>query len=175
MRITDKRKWAALTQRLNDFKIEAGWFENNRYENGISVAEVARVQNYGANIKVTDKMRKWFAAQGFPLKKDTQNIIIPPRPFMDNAAQRVKGQEGYNKLIGMMMAVFDNKITLEQGVNQLGLWIQSVIQEEIIKINSPALSGFTIEQRKAKGEKGTKPLQATGQMLASIQSRVTMK
>ena len=175
MRKTDRKKWEALTQRLNDFKIEAGWFENNRYSDGISVAEVARVQNYGANIRVTEKMRKWFAAQGFPLKESTQNIIIPPRPFMDYAKQRVNGQEGYIKIAGTIRSVFDKEITIEQAANQLSLWLKGAIQEEIININNPALSSMTEEMRRVKGEKGTKPLQATGQMLASVQSRVTMK
>ena len=42
---------------------------------------IARVQEGGANIRVTEAMRAWFAAQGFPLKRTTQSIVIPPRPL----------------------------------------------------------------------------------------------
>ncbi len=172
MRKTDKRKWQALLQNISDFRIEAGWFENNRYEDGISVAEVARIQNNGAVIRVTDKMRGWFVYQGTPLKKSTQNIVIPPRPFMDNAIKRVDSTEGNQVFLNAIMSVFDGNISLEKAMSQLALWLQSVLTEEFIKINSPALSGFTLMQRQKKGEMGTKPLQASGQMLASIQSKV---
>ena len=175
MRKTDKRRWRALTQQLNDFKIEAGWFENNRYDDGTSVAEIARIQNEGANIHITDKMRGWFALQGVNLKKDTKSIIIPPRPFMDNAARRVHGQEGHNAIIGAFMMVFNGNLAFEQALSQLKEWLQGVVTEEFIAVNSPKLSGFTIRQRKKAGNEGTKPLQATGQMLASIQSKVTKK
>jgi hypothetical protein len=175
MRKTDKRRWRALTQQLNDFKIEAGWFANNRYDDGIGVAEIARIQNNGAQINVTPKMRGWFAFQGMNLKKDTQSIIIPPRPFMDNAARRVHGQEGRNAIIGTFMMVFNGNLAFEQALSQLKEWLQGVVTEEFIAINSPKLSEFTRRQRKKIDEKGTKPLQATGQMLASIQSKVTKK
>ena len=175
MRKSDQKKWQDLTRGLNDFKIEAGWFEDNRYNNGMSVAEIARIQNFGANIHVTDKMRGWFAGQGINLKKNTQNIVSPPRPFMDNAAKRVQGQEGYNAVIGALMMVFNGNLTMEQALSQLAFWLQGIVTEEFININSPALSGFTIEQRRKNKEKGTKPLQASGQMLASIQGRATKK
>lgn len=171
MRQSDKRKWRALTQKISDFRIEAGWFANNRYDSGISVANVARIQNNGAVIHVTDKMRAWFAAQGTPLKKSTRNIVIPPRPFMTNAVSRVNSTEGDRAFIASLMSVFDGKITIEQAANQLALWLQSVLTEEFIKINEPALSGFTLMKRQEQGEKGTKPLQASGQMLTSIQSK----
>lgn len=175
MRKSDRKKWQNLTQNLNDFKVEGGWFEDNRYDNGMSVAEIARIQNFGANIHVTDKMRGWFAGQGVNLKKSTQNIVIPPSPFMDNAAKRVQGQEGYNTVIGALMMVFNGNLTMDRAASQLAFWLQGVVTEEFIKINSPALSGFTIEQRRRNKEKGTKRLQASGQMLVSIQGKATKK
>ena len=94
---------------------------------------------------------------------------------MDNAAKRVQGQEGYNAVIGALMMVFNGNLTMEQALSQLAFWLQGIVTEEFININSPALSGFTIEQRRKNKEKGTKPLQASGQMLASIQGRATKK
>ena len=195
MRKTDKRKWAALTQRLNDFKIEAGWFENNRYENGISVAEVARVQNYGAVINnpggqpyiINKKGQIVFVSKSKPnasnLPKTKPHIIsIPPRPFMDNAKQRVQGQEGYIKIAGTIRSVFDKEITIEQAANQLSLWLKGTIQEEITKMNTPPLKASTVAARKRQykskkkpAETISKPLVDTGYMFSSVQSRVTMK
>lgn len=42
---------------------------------------IARVMEGGAMIRVSEKMRNWFAAQGRPLKKTTQVIVIPARPL----------------------------------------------------------------------------------------------
>lgn len=42
---------------------------------------VARVQNYGALIQVTDRMRGFLAAHGIYLRRDTSHIRVPPRDF----------------------------------------------------------------------------------------------
>lgn len=47
---------------------------------GQDMEMIARVIEGGAIIPVTDKMRGWFAARGFPLRKTTAAIIIPARP-----------------------------------------------------------------------------------------------
>lgn len=40
---------------------------------------IAVVQEFGAVISVTGKMRRWFASQGYPLRKDTKVIVVPRR------------------------------------------------------------------------------------------------
>ena len=42
---------------------------------------IARVLQGGAVIPVTERMRKWFAARGFPLRKTTLAITVPARPL----------------------------------------------------------------------------------------------
>ena len=119
---------------------------------------------------------------GIHLKKDKTEFIIPPRPFMDNAKKRVEGQEGRQILLQELLKVFEGKQTMEKALNRLGLWLQGVIQEEIIKINSPKLTGMTVIMREnkyntesPKGNLSSKPLNSTGMMLASVQYKAEKK
>ena len=47
--------------------------------------EIATVMQYGATFNVTDKMRKFFLAVGYPLRRDTNTIKIPARPYRSKA------------------------------------------------------------------------------------------
>jgi hypothetical protein len=52
---------------------------------------VAKVQNDGAVIPVTEKMRGFLAATyGISLKKETTHIVIPARHFWDKSVKRAK-------------------------------------------------------------------------------------
>ena len=184
MRKKNVKLWNQLTKNLQDFKIEAGWFENTKYDAGTPVAGIAAVQNYGAHIhqSVSEKQRNFLHFIGIHLKKTTEdlNIVIPPRPFYDNAKKRITGPEGYKIVMQELLRVFEAKQTMEQAANRIGLWMQGVIQEEIKKISSPPLSESTIKSReksyKSKSKNSsTKPLNATGLMFATVQSKVTMK
>jgi hypothetical protein len=50
---------------------------------GQDMEMLARVMEGGATVPVTQRMRKWFAAQGKPLKRTTVALKIPPRPIFD--------------------------------------------------------------------------------------------
>ena len=54
-----------------------------RGSKGQDLEMIARVMEGGATIRVTERMRKWFAAQGKPLKRTTMVLKIPPRPIFD--------------------------------------------------------------------------------------------
>lgn len=67
--------------------------EGARTREGDSLDVVAAVQEFGAVIPVTPKMRRWFAAQGYPLRADTQVIAVPRRalfkPVYEENKQRL--------------------------------------------------------------------------------------
>ena len=166
-----------MTKNLKDFEIRAGWFENSRYDAKTPIAGVAAVQNYGAHVRVAEKFKKYLHYIGVHLKKDTKEFVIPPRPFMDNAKERLNSQEGKEILHQELLRVFEGKQTTEQAANRIGLWLQGVIQEELKNIQSPALSEMTVAMRNNKYEskskrKSTKPLNSTGLMFETVQSRV---
>lgn len=175
----NQKLWNQLTKNLNDFQIEAGWFENTKYDDGTSIGFVARIQNNGAHINVTNKQRKFLHYLGIHLKNSTGQIIIPPRPFMDNAKDRVK-KEGHQILQQEILRVFEGRQTMEKATSRLGEWLQGVIQKEITKLNNPKLSSATIEIRNKSyashsSNQSTKPLNDSGLMLATVQYQVTKK
>lgn len=184
MRKKNVKLWNHLTKQLKDFKITAGWFENTRYDAETPVAGIAAVQNYGAHIQqtVTPKQRKYLRLLDIFLKKTTTNlnIVIPPRPFMDNAKKRITGAEGKKVLFVELYKVFEAKQTMEQAANRLGLWLQSVIQEELRAITSPPLKQSTIRERNSKyntksKNQSTKPLNSSGIMFNTVQAQVEIK
>ena len=180
MRTKNVKLWNHINANLKDFEIRAGWFENSLYDDNTPIAGIAAIQNYGAHIKAAEKFKNYLHAIGIHLKKDKGEFIIPPRPFMDNARKRVEGQEGKEMLMQEVLRVFEGRQTMEQAAKRLGLWCQGVIQEELRKIETPELSEATIKLRNAKyvsksKRKSTKPLVATGLMLETVQSKVTMK
>lgn len=172
---------------LSDFEIQAGWFENSTYDGKTPIAGIAAVQNYGATIhqNVTEKQRAFLHYIGVHLKKTTNelNIVIPARPFMDNAKARIQGAEGKEILMQEMLRVFEGRQTMIQAVTRLKEWAKNIIQEELIKIQSPPLSELTIKERgnqyitKKKGNAATsnKPLNATGLMIAEVQGKAELK
>lgn len=180
MRKKNQALWDKITNGLDDFEIQAGWFENTKYADGTSVGGIAAVQNYGAQIAVTDKMRGFLHHLGIHLKDSTGNIIIPPRPFMDKAKARMQGQEGKQVLLQELLRVFEGRQTLDQATNRLAKWAQGIIQEEIKNTINPPLSDATIEIRNSEYESksknsSTKPLGSSGIMFATVQSKVTKK
>lgn len=188
MRKKNVKLWNHLMQNLSDFEIQAGWFENSRYDAKTPIAGVAAVQNYGAEItqNVTAKQRAFLHFAGIHLKKSTEslNIVIPARPFMDNAKKRIQGAEGKEVLMREMLRVFEGRQTMKIACDRLAKWAQGIIQEELIKIQSPPLAKSTVKNRKnrykskAKKENpktANKPLIDIGIMLDAVQGKSELK
>ena len=146
-----------------------GWFEDTKYEDGTPVAKVAEINEFGATIKVTDKMRKWFAAQGFPLNKNTTEIHIPARSFIRTTIDE-RSDDWHDIFYSRLEKVFDGKLTLKQALEQLGLVIKGDIQEKITQITTPPNSGMTVIM---KGK--DKPLINTGFMQETISVKTEVK
>ena len=175
---------------LSDFEVQAGWFENSTYDGKTPIAGIAAVQNYGCTINqnVTDKQRAFLHFAGIHLKKSTNelNIVIPARPFMDNAKARIQGQEGKEFLMQEMLKVFEGRQTMLQAVTRLKEFAKNIIQDELKAIQSPPLSELTIKERektftsKANKKKynaitANKPLNASGLMFDAVQGRAELK
>lgn len=202
MRVKNKKLWEHLKANLKDFKIEAGWFENTKYDENTSVGYIAGVQNYGAAIKnpggqpyyinsstemavfvkKDSLLGEHLISQGKVTKPHT--IVIPPRPFMEHAKERIEGKEGKQILLQEMLRVFDGKQTMLQATERIGTWCQGIIQEEIKKITTPSLAKSTVRTREkryvSKRKKGSasgidKPLVDTGIMFSTVQHKVTIK
>ena len=147
-------------------RVKVGWREDTKYDDGTPVYKIAQIQEYGARIPVTDKMRKWFAVQGFPLSKHTTEIIIPPRAFMRQTSDNHK-KEWMWKFREYLVKVLDGKMTFEQAMERLGLTIQGDVKETISTFSEPHNSPMTIAM---KGK--DTPLRNTGIMLATVDYEV---
>jgi hypothetical protein len=62
---------------------------------GTDVAELHEREK-GTRIRVTPKMRAYLAARGFPLKRTTTHLFIPPRPYIAPSFREFKAK-GYAK------------------------------------------------------------------------------
>lgn len=81
-------------------KVFVGIPEGAQRSDGTSLEMVAEVMEYGATIPVTDRVRAFFAANGYPLKKETQVIVIPARPFFEPAIAET--QEQISEEVGVL-------------------------------------------------------------------------
>jgi hypothetical protein len=144
---------------MKDQVIEAGWFESARYQAGkdispemvgMSVARVARINEFGATIK-TKKAK----------------IIIPERPFMRLAYQRIRTKrQNVQKKIAKQ--IIEGKITPEQSFKQIGLFMEGEIVDSI-KNGGWVANAPSTEKRKGFN----KPLIHTGQMWQAVASKVS--
>jgi len=126
------------------YKAQAGWFESAKYDNGIPVASVAVVQEYG-------------------------NTRVPVRSFMRSTMYE-KGHE-WNVDIGKVIKqVLNDNMTSEQGMHVIAQKVAGDIRQKITEIFEPPLSDATLKARKRKrGSSATdKPLIDTGHMLATL-------
>ncbi len=144
---------------MKDQVIEAGWFESARYQAGkdvspeivgMSVARVARINEFGATIK-----------------RGKAKIVIPSRPFMRGAYAKIKAkrQEVQKKIAKQ---IIEGKIKPEQAFIQIGLFMEGEIVDSIKNGGWEANAPSTV---KRKGF--NKPLIHTGQMWQAVASKVS--
>ena len=151
----------------NAAQLDVGFFEDAEYPDGTSVAMIAAIQEFGA-----------------PKKG------IPPRPFFRTMVAAKADEWG-----PMLGALLDhNDGDAKQSLGQLGEEIKADLKQSIVDTNSPANSPVTdlLKQRfpmggqtfkdvmKARHDVANgvtappgKPLVQTGQMLNSVEERVT--
>lgn len=160
------KKLEFILKNLDGKVTKVGWFEKSKYENGIQVAAVAAIQEFGL------------------LSRN-----IPPRPFMRPTIINKKQEWKKIAELGAKSVINGNK-NISDIMEALGLKAASDIRKTISSIWSPALAEKTILARlsrssklsKIKGrltEKSigniTKPLIDTGVMFATLTNMVENK
>ena len=177
----NQKIWDALEKKQTEYTIQAGWFEDSKYDDGTPIGGIAAVQNYGAviNQTVTDKQRAFLHYLGIHLKKATHSlhIAIPPTHFWENCQNANKDK--WLKLIkDAWTSVYLGNITSEEAMEQIAMVIEGDIAKAIAEVNSPPLSPLTIESKKRpyKDQKTTgslnKRLVNTGQMFDAVSHKV---
>jgi hypothetical protein len=172
-------------------KVEAGWFETNRYpandrrQGGVPVAQVARLLEFGGTIQhpggtpyIEDAIVGGVPAgarfvhqsdfEGQTLKKTKPHVInIPARPFMRWAAsQFMSVRRPIQKKI--TNNVMNGKITAEQALGQIGMALEGEIVKSIRNGNWAPNAPSTIARKGFD-----KPLIESSLMWQSVSSKVS--
>lgn len=136
---------------------QVGWFESAKYPNGMPVAYVAAIHEFG------------HAAGG-----------IPPRPFFRPTIAAQTGE--WSRQFGRAAtAVANGKIEPVPAMTQLAALAAGDVADAISKLTTPALKESTVNARRRKrADKKTtggltKPLVDTGIMLTTLTYQVEAK
>lgn len=153
MKFTYKRNISDIVknvQGLKNARLQVGWFEDSKYDDGTKIGEVAEWQEYGG---------------------EEYNVAYPPRPFMRSAQEN--NQETWSKIMDKKIAeIVDKGGEISEAMKVLGNVVKGDIQEAIIAVTTPPLAQSTIKARQKRGNKSVKPLVDTGAMLASVSLEV---
>ncbi len=133
MRVNDNNRIPKLIKVLKELSkkhVEIGVFgDNNRW----FLYMVARVHEFGTDIKVTPRMRAFFAYQGHPLKSETKRIHIPERSFIRTAHdENIKALESYMEKL--LVGVLELKMSADQFYEKVGEWMVEKIQQKITDV-----------------------------------------
>lgn len=127
---------------------------------------LAGIHEYGCTIKVTDKMRKWLAANGLHLKSTTKAIHIPERSFLragydENIKNVLKSVDRLIKSVG-------NGMPVDSFCETIGELLADEIKNYANELSTPPKHPFTLKLHPDK----TKLLVQSGDMINSITYRV---
>lgn len=151
-----------MLEELTTTYIEVGIFGEDDSE----VLMIASVQEFGCQIKVTDKMRNYLHTIGMHLRKDTKYVNIPERSFVRAGYDQEK-----EKIINEAEHLLEKVISLELPVSTffevLGEYIVGLIQRYLTDIKTPPNHPATI-----KNKESSNPLIDTGRLRQSITYKV---
>lgn len=153
---------------LGKLKMSVGWFPSAVYPNGVPVAGVMAVHEFGASFmhpggtkyKVLDDGLAAFLNSGatdFTGITKPHQITIPPRSFMRSTASE-KSQSWSETAEMLGRRVLAGKMEPTQLAEALGMQAVGDIQKTISQITDPPLSSSTIAARRKRGNSNTKPL-----------------
>lgn len=123
---------------------------------------LAAIHEYGLDIQVTDKMRKYLASQGLYLRKDTTHIHIPERSFLRTGYDKNR-DDVMEKAQRMLADVYAGNMDEDALIKGVGLELSSAIKDYAVELSEPANHPFTIEQKGSSN-----PLVDTGDMIGGI-------
>ncbi|ADE87493.1 hypothetical protein [Deep-sea thermophilic phage D6E] len=149
-------------QQLGGKQIKVGLFGKDDSE----LVMIGAVHEYGAEIPVTPKMRAWFAANGYPLRKETTVIKIPERSWL---------RSGYDenidkiakKIEKMVPDVIEGNVNPRLFMDAIGMEFAGLIQKKMRDLKDPPNSQMTIERKGSDN-----PLIDTGRLVGSIRHTV---
>lgn len=148
-------KVSTTIQSLNGRKIEVGALKGEH-------AWLAGIHEYGCKILVTDKMRRYLAAQGLFLKASTTHITIPERSFLRTSHDEY-ADEIAKKASMALGQVTNGKMSPDTWLDMFGEMMATKIKQYIRDLDRPPNHPFTVDQKGSSN-----PLVSTGNLIESI-------
>jgi len=149
-------------KQLGGKQIKVGLFGEDDSE----LVMIGAVHEYGTEIKVTPRMRAWFAANGYPLKKETTVIKIPERSWLrtgfDENVDKIA-----EKIEKLLPDVIEGNINPKLFMDAIGMEFAGLIQKKMRDLKNPPNSQMTIERKGSDN-----PLIDTGRLVGSIRHTV---
>lgn len=122
---------------------------------------IASVQEFGTNIKVTQKMRGYLGYLGLHLRKDTEYIKIPERSYIRSSFDAKSGE--LLEKGDMLDEVLQGNITATEFYNILGQTCVQTIQDYLVELDAPPNHPLTVTRKHSSN-----PLVDTGHLMSSI-------
>jgi hypothetical protein len=149
-------------KQLGGKQIKVGLFGSDSSE----LVMIGAVHEYGVEIPVTPKMRAWFAANGYPLKKETTVIKIPERSWL---------RSGYDenidkiarKIEEMVPDVIEGNVNPKFFMDAIGMEFAGLIQKKMRDLKNPPNSQMTVEMKGSNN-----PLIDTGRLVGAIRHEI---
>jgi hypothetical protein len=127
---------------------------------------IARVHEFGTEIEVTPKMRGWFAANGFPLKKETTQIVIPERSYLRSGYDE-NIDEIVDKIEDLLPRVLENNVQPQVFMDMIGLEFAGLVQKKLRDLRNPPNSGMTVQMKGSSN-----PLIDEGRLIGAIRHEI---
>lgn len=150
--------------KLENLELRIGVFK----EDNEQLLMIARVHEYGVQIKVTEKMRNYLHTQGLHLKSTTEYINIPERSYIRSTADKDKKKIidiGHDYLKDYLVG----NSSFERFTTKLGNDLADLVRMNMFNMKSPKNHPFTIEK---KGRDD--PLIDKGNLVDAITYKVVM-
>lgn len=161
--IKDENRMPEVSRNIQAFckkTVEVGIFGNENAD----LPMIYHANEFGATIKVTDKMRGYLGALGLHLKKETTVITIPERSTLRNSFDN---NDNIDQVFVLAQNVYEANKDVMQGLTAMGVKMSAFVKNAIISNTPPPNHPFTVEQ---KGS--AKTLVDKGVLLGAIRHEV---
>lgn len=130
-------------------------------------AWLAGIHEYGCNIPVTEKMRKYLHSQGLHLKPSTKTIHIPERSFL-RTGHDTHIDEVLDRFDKILPDLVNGNIDSDKLCELIGQMLRDKIVDYARNLSEPAKHPFTLQQNGGKSN----PLIDSGHMIGAIDFEV---
>lgn len=162
-------KHTTIKNDFADIKKQLGIIDGTSVEVGVIKGEnawLAAIHEYGLDIAVTPKMRKFLAAHGLYLKKSMTHIHIPERAFLRTGYDQNRDAV-LAKASKLLADVASGNMSAQACYEAVGLELASKIRDYAVELKDPPNHPFTKEQKGSSN-----PLVDSGDMIGGITWRV---